>query len=71
MQNSRHFSLKTDETSRTEFSRAFANTRKKVQEVNNHNKKMEEDREGEGKILLFAEQLVSLHVKISVKKTQV
>ena len=43
-------------------------TRKKVQEVNNHNKKMEEDREGEGKILLFAEQLVSLHVKISVKK---
>ena len=50
--------------------RAFANT-EKVQEVNNHNKKMEEDREGEGKILLFAEQLVSLHVKISVKKTQV
>ena len=27
-QNSRHFSLKTDETSRTEFSRAFANTEK-------------------------------------------
>ena len=49
------------------YLRAFANT-EKVQEVNNHNKKMEEDREGEGKILLFAEQLVSLHVKISVKK---